>query len=111
MSNERRLEKLAELLKHEIASIILREFDFDEALLTISSVLVSANRQQASVYVTIYPLEKTAEVFAKITRGVVLVQSQLNKTLKMRPVPKIVFRLDESEERGRHILDLLDKVK
>lgn len=109
MEHLHRIERISELLHHEVAGVILREFDFGGPLATVSSVEIASNRQQASVYVTVYPYDKSKEVLKKLTDEVGLIQQQLNKALKMRPVPKIIFKLDDSEERSRHIMDLLDK--
>lgn len=108
---ERRNERITELIHHQIAELIAGLFDFGGAIVTVSAVILSKNRSHATVYFTVYPFERAGEVVSALQNKVAAIQRKLNSQLEIRPVPKITFALDEGEERGRHILDLIDKVK
>lgn len=107
-----RNERIAELLRREVGRFINEMVPTPEGtLVTVSRVVPSANHQHADVFVTIFPFERAEVVFEELEKHVAEVQHRINKELKMRPVPKIQFVLDESEERARNILDILDKTK
>ncbi|MBI2454115.1 MAG: ribosome-binding factor A [Parcubacteria group bacterium] len=107
MPNQRRLNKVNELIHRFISGLLRRELDV-EALVTISSVVTSANGQEATVSITVFPFEKSEAVLKEIQKNIYEFQQALNRGLRMRPVPKIIFKIDESEERGDKILQKID---
>jgi len=111
MKEERphRKEQISELLHHEVAEAILRSFDFGETVVTVTAVVLSPNRQQAKIYVSVFPIEKSEEVLKSLVAKIVVVQKELNKNLRIRPVPKIEFVADDSEEVRRRLLDIIDR--
>jgi len=112
MKDERphRNEKIAELLRREVGRFVTVMVRAPEGtLITVSRVVPSANHQHATVFVTVFPFENAKEMLTLLEKNVRDIQHELNKELNMRPVPKIRFVLDESEEKARHILDILDK--
>lgn len=113
MNEERphRQERIAELLKRVVGEIMSEKVDFSESLVTVSAVHLSPNHQHATIFVTVFPYKAAKEAMEVLKTKVASIQKDLNKKLRMRPVPKITFHLDDSEEKGRKILDLLDKVK
>ncbi len=105
-----RNEKIAELLKQTIGEIIKKEVDFTkDTLVTVGGVDPSPNHQHATVRITVLPYEKSEEALEVINKNIHKVQHQLNKGLRMRPVPKLRFKIDDSEVKARRILDILDK--
>ncbi len=107
-----RQEKIAELLRREVGRFIKERVEVpDGVLVTVSRVVPSPNHQHADVFVSVFPFERSEEVFEVLVSQVRQVQHPLNKELKMRPVPKLRFVLDEGEERARTILDILEQTK
>ncbi|MBI2635475.1 MAG: 30S ribosome-binding factor RbfA [Parcubacteria group bacterium] len=106
----RRIEKVNELLKEVIADIVLREVQFSGgALVTVTRVNASSDLHYADVFVTIFGKDREAQreallLLKKSTRGV---QQRLNRKLRMRPVPRILFLTDEEEERRERVEELL----
>jgi ribosome-binding factor A len=90
-----RNKKIEELIKEEVASIITREsFLPKEILATISNVMLHKKGYIADVYVSVIPDEKLKESIAILQKNVYDIQQDINKRLKIRPVPKIVFKGD-----------------
>lgn len=110
MANFRK-EKIAELIHRQVGKIIDEEIDWGETLVTISRVILSANGQQATVHFSVFPHEAAPEVSEQLEKNIYHIQQILNKQLEMRPVPKLTFKFDESEQKGRELLDLIDKVE
>ena len=105
----RRLEKINELIHRFISDLLRRELDVD-ALVTISSVTTSSNGQDSTIGITVFPFEKSADSLKEIQKNIYEIQQKLNRGLRMRPVPKIRFELDLSEERGNKVLDKINKL-
>ena len=109
MPTDRRLEKINELIYRFISQLLERELDVD-SLVTVSKVKTSGNGQQCSIGVTVFPFEKSKDVLKEIEKNIYEFQKKLNRGLRMRPVPKIRFEIDESEEKGGKILRAIDKL-
>lgn len=108
--DSRRLEKINELIHRFISDLLRRELDTD-ALVTVYGVNTSANGQDATVGITAYPFEKSEDVLKEIKKNVYEFQQQLNRGLRIRPVPKISFKIDESEEKASKILQKIGRFK
>ncbi len=100
-----------QLLKKELGSILSREMVFpDDCLVSISRVEATPNLQQARIYITVFPADKKREVIDSLQRCVYNIQQQLNRRLKMRPVPRIEIRADEGELKAQRIREILDSL-
>ncbi len=110
MSVERRLKKIDELIHRFIADLLRKELDTD-ALVTISSVTTSGNVQDCIIGITVFPFQKSKSVLKEIEKNIYEIQQKLNRGLKMRPVPKITFKIDESEEKAAKVLRVIDKIE
>ncbi len=110
MSN--RIEKVNSLLEHEISKIILHDFAFSpEILVTLTHVDTTANLIEAKVYISVFPDEKAEPIIRALQKSVYDVQSKINRTLRMRPIPKIKFVKDKNIAKAGKIEELLAKVK
>ena len=105
----RRLEKINELIHRFIGDLLRKELATD-SLVTVSRVETSANGQHSAISITVFPFDKSAEVEKEIAKNIYEIQQKLNRGLRIRPVPKIRFQLDESEEKGGRILRAIDKI-
>src|SRR3990167_1645876 len=109
MSN--RIQKVNSLLEQEISKIILRDFYFPEALVTLTHVDSSANLIEAKVYISVFPDEKIDKIVEILNKGAYSVQQKINKLLKMRPIPKIKFVKDKELIKAGKIEELLETLK
>jgi ribosome-binding factor A len=110
MPSERRLEKINELIYRFISELLRKELDVD-SLVTVSSVSTSGNGQDCTIGVTVFPFEKSEIVLKEIEKRIYEIQKRLNRGLNMRPVPKIRFKIDESEEKGSGILKKISDIE
>lgn len=107
---QRRLDKINELLHRFISQLLKEELEVD-ALVTVANVKTTANGQESVLSVTVYPFEKSGEALKQIQKQLYGFQQQVNRGLNMRPVPKIIFKIDESEEKGERVLKVIDQLK
>lgn len=105
-----RPSRIAELLHRIVGEVLQKEIDVPtDVLITVSRVTLSPNHQHATVDITVYPFASALEVHAQLTREVHTIQQFVNKQTRMRPVPKIQFRIDPSEERAHRLLNIIKK--
>jgi ribosome-binding factor A len=107
-----RIEKVNSLLEHEISKIIFRDFAFSpEILVTLTRVDTTANLIEAKVYISVFPEERAGPIINALNKSIYDVQHKVNRTLRMRPVPKIKFVKETEISKAGRIEELLAKVK
>jgi len=111
MASPRRLEKLSNLLKEEIARIIDREVEFPEdAIATITRVEVSPDVHYAAVFLSLLGI-KPGDALAVLKKNIYSLQQILNRRVRMRPVPRIKFMIDEGEVKREGVERSLAELK
>ena len=111
-----RSDKVADLLKKEISLIITNEIkDIRLQNINITAVKVSDDIGIATVFYTVIG-ESIHKKESKIDEKILekfsgMVRSNLSKKIKIRRVPKIKFRFDESIEYSENIEKLLKNLK
>lgn len=112
MASTLRIEKLNILLKDILAKIIDREIEFPEnTIVTITRVTVASSVHYATVFISVLGGSANNEVLEILRKNVYNIQQQLNKKVRMRPVPKIKFNLDEEEIRREVVEKSLAELK
>ncbi|MBI2063377.1 MAG: ribosome-binding factor A [Candidatus Yanofskybacteria bacterium] len=103
-----RFKKLNDLLRDEVAKILLAELEKeDNVLVTVIAADVSGTLEHATIKISVFPPDKAAEVLKKIGKQIYNIQQLLNERLAMRPIPKIRFEIDTTEERASQIEEKL----
>ena len=112
MAGSRRQRQVAELLHEEISQLIqYRVRDPRLGLVTVTGVEVSLDLRQARVYFTVLGDEVEAQsALAGLTSATGFFRHQLGKSLSLRYVPDLTFKLDTSLENGLRIENLLDDI-
>ncbi len=109
-----RLERVNALLRREIGEAFFKVFvgdPLDLATVTVTSVQTSRNLRHATVAISIYGHEQErGAMLRKIANKAGELQSLINRDLTLKYTPRLRFVLDESVEKGDHILDVLSKL-
>ena len=107
-----RVLNVNQLIKKEVSSIILREIDLNpNTIITITRVDTSPNLIQSKIYISIIPDDKFEIVFNIFKKNIYHIQQKLNKRLKMRPVPKILFIEEKKTKEAEKIEKILEELK
>ena len=107
-----RIEKVNSLLEHEISKILLKDFAFSpEILVTLTRVDTTGNMIEAKAYISVFPEEKSAGILNALQKSTYDIQYQINRTLRMRPVPKIRFVKETEISKAAKIEELLVKAR
>lgn len=110
--SKRRLERLSDLLKEEISSILFyRMQDPRLTLCNITDVVLSNDYKHARVYVgVIGSVKHREECLRALNSATGYIRRELGK-LNLRSVPSLTFYFDTGAEYSQHIEELLDQVK
>jgi len=108
-----RTERVDELLRQEIGSIVTREVaDPRIGFTTITSVETTRDLRHAKVWVSVIgqPAERDAAL-AALRHAMPFIRHELGKRLRIKRIPDLHVHLDETAERGTRILQLLADIE
>jgi ribosome-binding factor A len=107
-----RTERVDELLRQEISEILRRDVDDPRiGFATITDVETSPDLRSARVWVSVIgqPAERE-ETLAALRRAMPFVRRSLGR-LRLRRIPELHVRMDDSAERGTRVLRLLEELE
>jgi ribosome-binding factor A len=108
-----RTEQLDELFRQEIAEIVTREVaDPRIGFATITDVETSPDLRHALVWVSVIgqPKERDTTIEA-LGRAMPFVRRELGRRLRLKRIPELHVRLDDTAERGTRVLRLLHEIE
>ncbi|MDN5346690.1 MAG: ribosome-binding factor [Clostridia bacterium] len=108
-----RVRRIAEQMKKEIAQILQDELkDPRVGFVTVTEVELSTDLRYAKVYVSIYGDEEAKKQSLEgLSKATGFIRREIGKRISLRHTPEIVFRFDESIERGDRIARLISQIK
>ena len=107
-----RTERMSEVIRRELSTLMTRENLLEGLILTISSVETSPDMKHAYVYVSM--------IEESITKGKALGilnhfrhewQAELGKRISAKFTPRLHFEFDKAQERGDRVMALLQEVE
>jgi ribosome-binding factor A len=110
MSN--RTLRINELIQREISAYLHSHYKSEAVRLTITSVIVSPDLRDGRVFYSVIGGKSAEEDLGRWLqekRGEI--RRVVGKTVILKNVPKLVFLLDTSPERGTRIVKLLDDLQ
>jgi len=105
-----RSRRIAEQVQRELSDIIRLELkDPRVGMITIVDVEVSPDQSNARVFFTLLGDQaKIADTTEGLQHATGFLRSELAHRMKLRVVPQLQFKYDESVERGMHVSQLID---
>ena len=98
-------------VRDELAMIIERQLEFDNALLTVVRCSVSSNLQGIRAYVSVLPETETASVMKILRREAPGLGAFLAKRIRMKYIPRISFVMDEGEKNFAQVSSIIANIK
>lgn len=107
-----RADRVKELLRQEISQIIKEEIkDPRIGFATVTDVELSYDLRHAKVFVSVYGDEESRKDTLKgLQSASGFIRNEIGKRIRMKHVPEVLFRFDESIERGARISKLLHEI-
>lgn len=114
MATNRRISRVAELIKREVSQMLLHDIKDDRVgagIVSVTDVDVSGDLQHAKVFVSIYGTDEArAETMAGLKSATGYIRSELGHRVRLRRTPEVLFQEDRSIERGTRVLSLLNQL-
>lgn len=107
-----RLERVRELIRRELATVLERNFSFPNKLITVHDSIPTADLKSCRVYVGVLggSLKEREDVIEKLKTARGAIQRELYKRVKLKNSPQLWFQLDTSAERGVHTVNVIDNL-
>ena len=108
-----RTDRIDELFRQEITSILSREVDDPKiGFATITGIETQPDLRHAKVTVSVIgPPEQRRATIVAMGKAMPFVRHELGKRLRMKRIPEFHLELDETLERGTRVLHLLDELE
>ena len=108
----RRHERVRELLKRELSAIILREFPVsDIGVVTVNEVVMAGDLHSATVYVSIVGApDQQRKGLTRLQHERKRIQGMIGHAVVLKYTPELRFIFDESVARGDRVLRILEDI-
>lgn len=108
----KRIQRLNKLIKEELGKTLLREGNFPkEIFVTITRVETLSNLSEAKVWVSVLPEDQAEKIVKILSKRVYFLQQKINRTLRMKFVPKIRFLVETKTKQAARVEELLENLK
>ncbi len=115
MATNRRVARVASLIKQEISQMLLNDIKDDRVgagMVSITAVDVSKDLQHAKIFVSIYGTDAAREeTMEGLKAATGFVRSELGHRVRLRRTPEVRFIEDRSIERGTQVLSLINRLQ
>jgi ribosome-binding factor A len=105
-----RIERINQLIREEVAKILLRDIFIKGSLITVQSVDTNKDLNYAKIKVSVMPFSESARVMKILEKQAPSIQAKLNSMVKIKFVPRIKFYPDMSEEKANRVEEILKNI-
>lgn len=111
--SSQRPERVQEAIRQEVSKIIQDEMrDPRLGFLTITGVVLTRDLRYARIYFSVLGEDKDKRLALKgLKNAKGYIKGLLADRVKLKFMPDIEFKIDESFEHTRHVYDVLNKIK
>jgi ribosome-binding factor A len=114
MANDRRVSRVAELIRREVSQMILSDIKDDRVgagMVSVTGVDVAGDLQHTKIFVSIYGSDEArAETMEGLKSVTGYVRSELGKRVRLRRTPTVLFVEDKSFDRATQVISLINKL-
>jgi ribosome-binding factor A len=112
MTTQRPL-RVSQSIKRELSELIRRDLEDDRigSIVSITDVECSSDCRAAKVFVSVFGDSTVqANTLSALNEHVGYIRGEICRRLKLRVAPEMVFKLDNSLERGAKVSELINKI-
>ena len=108
----KRSARVSDLIRQEVADIIMNKIKHKTlGFLTVTGAKVSDDLRNATIYLSVLNDDEKKRTVKKLNSMSSFIKGELGKRLKMKYIPKPVFKIDEAIEYGRKIDKIFDDIE
>ncbi len=105
----RRIDRVNELLRREISTVIQHDYEWNGKMVTVSAVEVTDDLKEGRVWIGV--IGGSAEpIIEKLNKAHGSIQKAVMKRVVLKSTPVLRFKHDNSAIRGVEIVNLLEEV-
>ena len=107
-----RIEQVNKLMRRELSELLQHQVKDPRlgALITVTEVSTSPDLKYAKVFVSnIGSEEENREILGVLSAASGYLRNEMSQRLKLRRIPELSFRWDDSIKHGDHILKLIEQ--
>ncbi len=107
-----RADRVAELIKKEVSDIISRKMNDPRiGFASITHVDIGNDLERATIYVSVFGSDKEKrDTIEGLKSATGFVRGLLGHRLDLREVPEVVFKSDDSLEKGSRVFEIINKL-
>ena len=110
-SMNHRILRVRELIKREVATIIERNFSFNGSFVTIHDVELTQDLKQCVIYAGVIGKAVHPEnLIRKLNDSRSMISRELFKRVILKNSPSLLFKFDDSIERGVRLLQAIENL-
>ncbi|MBM2820591.1 MAG: ribosome-binding factor ribosome-binding factor [Candidatus Berkelbacteria bacterium] len=106
----RRIQKVSELIKQQLAELIIQTLPENLGLVTLIDVHVTSDLKNAWIYVSCFDKSSEKETLKILSDHSKEFQHILGRKLEMRYTPKLEFMFDDSLEKINRVENILKEI-
>ncbi len=114
MANDRRVSRVAELIRREVSQMILSDIKDDRVgagMVSVTAVDVAGDLQHTKIFVSIYGSDEArAETMEGLKSVTGYVRSELGKRVRLRRTPTVLFVEDKSFDRASSVMSIMHQL-
>lgn len=109
---KQRLLRVNELIKRELGVIIRKDFEFNNALVTVNNASITPDLRQCHVYISVIGSEhETKRILKHLEKRRGFIQGKISKRVVLKNNPQLTFKLDDSSEDRIKIVKMLEDIE
>lgn len=106
-----RIEKVNELLRSEIATIVNQEGVIRDGLITITHVKTGKDLKNATILISVLPLNQSGSALKELKKMSSHITAILRKRLNIKTIPRFNWKIDSVERHAVEIENLLNEIE
>lgn len=107
-----RITQLNDLIRDAVSSLFVRELSLKEGvIITVARVSTARNLRSTHVAVSVFPESERPYAMKTLEHESRELQKLLHRMIATRPLPKLFFELDTTEERADEVEHLLMDIR
>ncbi|NMB45588.1 MAG: 30S ribosome-binding factor RbfA [Firmicutes bacterium] len=112
MATQQRVQRVREAIKQETSDIIQQMKDPRIGFVTVTDAEVSRDLRHVKIFVSVLGDEESKKASLEgLERATGYIRTEIGQRIRLRHTPEIIFRWDESLERGARISRILRDLK
>lgn len=108
-----RHQRLEEDIKIAVSDIILRDVKHPNinGIISVTRVELTPDQKYAKIFISIFNVDDKTKVLNALIKSVGYIRYELGKKVKLRYLPDLEFKLDDSMEYGAHMDQIIDNLE